>query len=287
MLTHVTFKVSGEPSQLGAFDARLKVLCAEEQIAGEVSEQHTAAALHYDIKLEGGVPFPPFALASSEFPGLDIAVDWVNPGTSTRGKARIVAGMLTEQDIDSLAGPADPDHAAAIRLDASGYLALALAVLRTGRDEYRGYALTGRQDALFRIGRDAESGKIELFTTQGAAEWSRAWSIAARGEPEYHEPDPPQPIEANDFRELERLAQDFVAGWIWFRHGPREEIAIERERYQRMERAVSDANLRSSALHRIQSQSKHGDGALQYSTLAAESEWVMDTIARCWAEESR
>lgn len=282
LLTHVTFKVSGEPSQLVAFGARLKVLCAEEQIAGEVSEQHTAAALHYDIKAEGGIPFPPFALASREFPELEIAVEWVNPGAGTRGTARIVGGMVTEQNIDNVARTDDADHLLSISLDESGYLTLALALLRIGRDEYRGYALTGRQDALFRIVRDPATGKIELVTTQGAAEWSRAWQIAAGGETEYRELDPPQPVDPGEFRELEQLAQDFVAAWIWFGNGPREEIAIELERYQRMGRAVSDANLRSSALHRIKAQATNGDGALHYSTLDAQSQWVADAIARCW-----
>lgn len=285
LLTHVTFKVGGEQSQLDAFDARLKVLYAEEQSAGEMEEQHTALALHYDIKAEGGIPFPPFALASREFPELEITVEWVNPGAGTRGTARIVAGMVTEQNIDNVARTADADHALSIDLDEFGYLTLALAVVRTGRDEYRGYALTGRQDALFRIVRDPTIGEIDLFTTQGAAEWSRAWHVAASGDTEYRELDPPQPIEPTEFHKLERLAQDFVARWIWFGNGPREEIAIELERYQRMGYTVSEANLRSSALHRIRGQVADGDGALQYSTLDTESQWVMDAIARRWARD--
>jgi hypothetical protein len=281
LLTHVTFEVSGEPSQLAAFDARVKQLAAEQQVTGEFEEQHAARRLHYDLKIEGGIPFPPFVLASGEFPELDIAVEWVNHAAGTRGTARIVRGMLAEQNIENI-GAAGAEHALAIKLNADGYLALALVVLRTGRDEYRGYALTGRQDALFRIVRDFTTGACELVTTQGAAEWSRAWRVAPEHEPDYRELDPPHPIPDSEFSELEALAQAFVAGWIWFGNGPREEIAIEAERYQRLGYAVSDANLRASALHRIKDAAANDGGALHYSTLDAESVWVEEVIVRCW-----
>ena len=280
-LTHVTFDLSGEPSQLAAFDARVKQLCAEQQVSGELEEQHTAGRLHYDLKIEGGIPFPPFVLASGEFPELDITVEWVHHDAGTRGTARIVRGMLAEQNIENI-GATDADHALSIRVNADGYLALALVVLRTGRDEYRGYALTGRQDALFRIVRDPATRACELVTTQGAAEWSRAWRVSPGHEPDYRAIDPPQPIRESEFRELEALAQAFVAGWIWFGSGPREEIAIEAERYGRLGYAVSDANVRASALHRIRDAAANDGGALHYSTLDAESTWVEEIIARCW-----
>ncbi len=282
LLTHVTFKVSGAREELAAFDARLKLLLAEQPVGGELEEQHADDVLHYDFKLEGGIPFPPFALASREFPALEIAVEWVDPRTSTRGTARIVSGALAEQNTDRVRTAAADDHALAIRLDTAGHLALALAALRTGSGEYRGYVLTGEQDALFRIVRDPDSGGIELFASQGAAEWSRAWRMLPGRGPEYRELDPPQPIPDGDFRELEKLAQDFVAKWIWFGNDPEEEIAIEVERYQRLGYAISEANLRSSALHRIRGEAGNGDGELHYSTLDAESVWIEETIARCW-----
>ena len=282
LLTHVTFKVSGARGELEAFEARLKLLFTEQQVGGDIEERHADDVLHYDLKVEGGIPFPPFALASREFPDLEISVEWVNPGAGTRGTARIVRGTLAEQNMDNVSGAAGADHVLAIKLNADGYLALALAVLRTGRDEYRGYALTGRQDALFRVVRDPASGAIDLFTTQGAAEWSRAWRVPPGGAPEYRALDPGQPIPDGEFRELEKLTQDFVAGWIWFGNGPDEEIAIEVERYQRLGYAISDANLRSSALHRIKGDAGNGDGVLHYSTLDAESVWVEEIIARCW-----
>ena len=94
-LTHVVFKVGGESSQLAAFDARLKLLFAEHGIADAVDEQHAAGALHYDMKVAGGIPFPPFALASADFPELRVAVEWVDTGSGVRGAATIANGKLT------------------------------------------------------------------------------------------------------------------------------------------------------------------------------------------------
>lgn len=281
LLTHVTFSVKGAREEIAAFDARVKVLLAEHRVTGEFEEQHTEGSLHYDVKVEGGIPFPPFAIASSEFPDLAVEVEWISPGTGARGRARIVRGALAEHNVENITAAA-ADYSVAITLDENGYLALALAVLRAGRDEYRGYALTGNQDALFRVARDAASGRIELFATQGSAEWSRAWRIVPEGEQEYREIDPVQPLPDDEIRELEQLAQEFVAAWIWLGNGPREEIAIEIERYQRLGYAVSDANLRSAALHRIKGGAGNGDGALHYTTLDDESKWVEIAIARCW-----
>lgn len=280
LLTHVTFEVSGEPSQLAAFDARVKQLAAEQEVTGEFEEQHAAGRLHYDLKVEGGIPFPPFVLASGEFPEISITVMWVNHDAGTGGTARIARGMLVEQNIEGIASAAG--QALAIKLKADGYLALALVVLRTGRDEFRGYALTGRQDALFKIVRDPTTGACELVTTHGAAEWSRTWRVTPGHEPHYRELDPPQPIAQSEFSELENLAQAFVAGWIWFGNAPREETAIEAARYQRLGYAVSDANLRASALHRIKDIAANEGGALHYSTLDAESAWIEHVITRCW-----
>ena len=100
--------------------------------------------------------------------------------------------------------------------------------------------------------------------------------------PEYRAIDPPQTIPAADFQELEKLAQDFVAQWIWFGNGPREEIAIETERYERAGYAINDANLRSAALHRISKSADKTATGLHYSTLAPDLVWVETTLARCW-----
>jgi hypothetical protein len=280
-LTHAVFMVSGEASQLAAFDARLKLLFAEQGIGDEVDEQHAAGSLHYDIKVAGGIPFAPFALASGDFPGLVVQAEWVDLVSGVRGAATIARGALTGQKIENVE-VAGADFQVAIRTNADGYLALGIAVVRTGRDECRGYVLTGERDALFRVTRDSAAGVIDLVTTDGAAEWSRAWRIQANGTAEYRAIEPAQPIPGADFRELEKLAQDFVAQWIWFGNGPREEIAIEAERYARLGYAVSDANLRSAALHRIKGNADNCAGGIRYSTLDPETSWVEETIASCW-----
>ena len=88
-LTHVVFRVTGEPLQLAAFDARLKLLFAEHGIADGVDEQHAADLLHYDLKVAGGIPFPPFALASADFPELAVAVEWVDTGSGVAAVQRL------------------------------------------------------------------------------------------------------------------------------------------------------------------------------------------------------
>ena len=275
-LTHVVFEVSGTADDLAAFDARLKILLIEHQVAAACEERHTAGALHYDLKITGGIPFPPFALASGEFPALTVHVEWVDAASGVRGAATIARGALTEQKVENVGAAAC--HAVAIRAASNGLLELALVAIRTGRDECRGYMLSSTQDALFRIVRDPTDGVIGLYSTEGAAEWSRAWRVPVDGAPEYRAIDPAEPIADSDFRDLEKLAQDFVAQWIWFGNGPREEIAIEAERYARAGYVVADANLRSAALHRI----KSGDGAVRHSTLVAEIAWIEEVIARCW-----
>ena len=140
-LTHVVFRVTGEPLQLAAFDARLKLLFAEHGIADGVDEQHAANLLHYDLKVAGGIPFPPFALASADFPELAVAVEWVDTGSGVRGSATIARGELTAQNVENIAA-VGPGHQIAIHTNADGSLALAVALVRTGRDECRGYVLT-------------------------------------------------------------------------------------------------------------------------------------------------
>jgi hypothetical protein len=177
---------------------------------------------------------------------------------------------------------ADAHHAVMIRVTADGYLALALAVARSGSNGCHGYMMTSAEDALFTIERDAATGAIELKSTQGAAEWSRAWYWTPAGAADYREIKPAQPIPDADFRELEKLAQDFVAQWIWFSNGSREEIVIEVERYARLGYAVHEANLRSAALHRIKAAAGRSCDILDYSTLDPEIAWVGAAIMLCW-----
>jgi hypothetical protein len=277
-LTHVVFKIAGEPPELAAFDARLKLSFAEHAIGDEVEEQHTDRLLHYDLKVAGGIPFPPFALASADFPGLAVTVEWVDLASGVRGAATIVRGELTQQKIENVIA-AGADYQVAIRTTDGGYLALGLAAIRTGPDEWRGYMLTGKEDALFKITREPGTGRIELVATAGAAEWSERWCWTPPDTPKYQAITPAQPLVEADFRELETVAQGFVSQWIWFGSGPREEIAIEAERYSRLGYSVSDANLRSAAMHRI---GAGGAGPIHYTSLDASAAWIENAIAGCW-----
>ena len=103
-LTHVVFRVTGEPLQLAAFDARLKLLFAEHGIADGVDEQHAADLLHYDLKVAGGIPFPPFALASADLPATILSSaapgdQWVAQPVARQGFAEQGFAELTAIDV--------------------------------------------------------------------------------------------------------------------------------------------------------------------------------------------
>ena len=98
--------------------------------------------MHYDLKVAGGIPFAPFALASVDFPDLVVRAEWVALVSGVRGAATIARGALTGQTIDNVA-VAGTGYQVAIRVNANGYLALGIAVVRTGRDDCRGYMLVG------------------------------------------------------------------------------------------------------------------------------------------------
>ena len=89
-------------------------------------------------------------------------------------------------------------------------------------------------------------------------------------------------IEDAVFRELDQLARDFVADWVWFSTAGREEIAVERERYARFGYPVSRANVRSARLHRMRTDAGEGR-PLIHSTLGPDELSVKDLILATWA----
>ena len=286
-LMHATITVSGDKSQLEACEARIRLLLAEQPPDGECADHHGEDALCYDFKVRGGIPFPVFAQASQEFPALVIAVEWVDVDAGTCGAATIVDGRLTEQTtaaLDMQGRSARPVH---VKVGGDGRLELALTLLRAGRDEWLGYALTAERDALLRVTRTADGG-IELWATEGSAEWGRHWQGSGmQGEFEYVPVQAPQAIAENSYSELEQLAQSFVAEWIWFAAGRREEIAIEMERFARYGDVVADANVRSGRLYKLRQDllqaQKTADNGLIHSTMAADEAWLVNLITRCWA----
>jgi hypothetical protein len=284
-LIHATITVSGDASLLEACDARIKVLLAEQPFDGELSEHHGAGTLCYDLKVKGGIPFPAFATASQEFPALTIAVEWIDVDASARGAATLVDGTLARHDVGQLEPAGRSAWPIYIAVAGNGRLKLALACFRSGRDEWLGYALTADCDALWRLTRCTEDDGFELSATEGSAEWSRRWRgrITAL-EFDYEKVSAAQPIDKDVYRELEQMAQSFVADWIWFSSGRREEIAIEMERYARYGYTVFDANVRSARLHRMRSEAADVPEQLEFSTLGDDEAWIKDLIRRCWAE---
>src|SRR5262249_62371033 len=92
MLIHASVTVSGERLALIACEARMRRLLSAEFLKGEATERHGEEVLRYDLKVEGGLPFPAFADASREFPQVRFVVDWVNVAAGERGLGQRVLG---------------------------------------------------------------------------------------------------------------------------------------------------------------------------------------------------
>ena len=280
LLIHATLTVSGDSALLTAADARIKALLVEEIFEGGFEEHHGDDALSYDFKVRGGVPFPAFALASQEFPQLEVVAEWVNLAAGRRGRARIADGKIVDHTEDPIVtGGADTANRY-FDVAADGTLQLAFAVVRRSRNLWSGYALNHERDALFQITRDGEV--IELRVTEGAAEWAAIWSLCrVDGTVTTQSCVPPQSLDRDLYQELERLAQDFVAEWIWMRDAPAAETAIERDRYGRYGYTVRDANVRVARLQRMRGDADMHQ-PLVYSTLDAGDDWIRIVLQRCW-----
>lgn len=281
LLIHATLTVSGDSAVLPAADARIKALLVEEIFEGGFEEHHGDEALSYDFKVRGGVPFPAFALASQEFPQLAVVAEWVNVAAGRRGRARIADGKIVEHVEDAITTATAETGNRFFSLAADSRLELAFALLRRDRDLWNGYVLNHERDALFEIRRDGAV--IELRVTEGDAAWAWLWRLnspEAEAAPQILQP--PQPMDAKLYEELERLAQDFVAEWIWLREAPAAETAIERDRYGRYGYQVHDANVRVVPLQRMRGDADRHQ-PLVYSTLEAGNDWIRAVLQRCWA----
>lgn len=280
LVIHATITVRGEAADLAACAARIREALDAQAIEGEAAEHHGAEALCYDLKVRGGIPFPVFADVSQSFPGLTLIIEWVNPGAGQRGAATIIAGKLLRHDAGALAGQSRAP--VCVRVAADGRLELACAVMRFGPDECRGYAIEAGHDAVFRAVR-VPGGAVELVATDGAPEWALAWRGRLEGGGFEREAlAPPQPIPEAEYIDLERLAQTFVAEWVWLAENPEKEIAVERERLKRRGQAEHAANIRSGALARMEEAGERRGGALVYDTFPDELRWVEELLTRCW-----
>jgi hypothetical protein len=283
MIIHATVTISGDAAMLGACEARLRRLLSAQFLKNEVTEHHGAQALCYDLKVEDGIPFPVFAQASQEFPGLSFAAEWVNVAAGEKGAATLVNGRVSGQTKERVALRAGGGHPVWVEVAAGGRLVLALALLRVAHDEWRGYALTAGRDALLRVLRTRESDAVELCATEGGPEWAFLWKGTLssrdfiRGELR-----PPIEIDKTVLQELDLLARRLAADWIWFASAPEEEIAIERERYAREGYEIAEANVRSTRLHGMRADRAEG-WPLVHSTLDPDDLWVKDLVLATWA----
>ena len=285
LLIHATITITGDPDARGACEERLRRLLSSQFLKDEVEEHHGADALCYDLKVEGGIPFPVFAQASQEFPALSLAAEWVNVAAGEKGRATIINGRVTGQTTERIATRAGGDHPVYVEVAPEGILTLALTLIRASRDEWWSYALTATQDALVRVVRPPESDAVELYATDGGPEWAWVWRgtlssrIFIRDELR-----PPIGIDTAIYRDLDVLARSFVADWVWFAAGRSDDIAVETERYARYGYAVSRANVNSVRLHRMRADAGAGQ-ALVHSALGRDDLWIRDLVLATWVEK--
>jgi hypothetical protein len=280
MITHATVRVTGERSSLEPFRERLGELLAGENLAETVSEHHGGESLHYDLKVTGGVPFPPFVRASEDFPLLTLAVEWIGGEGEARGAATIQEGRLVSHEAHS--GGTGAGGAAFVSVDRNHALEIGFQLLRVAASEWRGYVVRADRDALFRISRDGGARRAELWATAGATpEWQIHWVVDLQNQTfEESALAPGIAIAEGDYRELLALAEAFAGEWLWFASAPAEEIAIERQRYDRLGYAVREANVRAAKLNAMAP--REGGGRLA-GRLDTSEQWIREVLEQCWA----
>ena len=102
MLIHATITITGDAEQLVSCQPLLRRLLSDHFVKDEVTERHRPEALCYDLMVEGGIPFPAFAQASQEFPGLSFDAEWVNVEAGERCSVTLVDGRATRQSTERI-----------------------------------------------------------------------------------------------------------------------------------------------------------------------------------------
>ena len=102
MLIHATITITGDAGQIASCEGRLRRLLEEHFAKDQVTERHRDDALCYDLKVDGGIPFPAFAQASQEFPGLSFDAEWVNVEVGERCSATLVNGRITRHSAERI-----------------------------------------------------------------------------------------------------------------------------------------------------------------------------------------
>jgi hypothetical protein len=269
--------VTGDPGLLQAYRVRVRELLDAEQV-DDYRELHTVERLDWRFKLKDGVPFPAFVDSSLEFPDLLVHVKWSRPADGQTGLATIQNGNVTQQS----AGPADSsdrDNACYdLQVAPNGQLTLALAARTWGDGALVGYALTDDQHAWFRI--SAAGGASVLVASDGMEpEWAERWTVAD-GHAQYEELGEREPVDATLLRELEKLARELCAEWIWFAASPLEDTIVERQRYEQYGFAMREANVRSLKLRTVMQAGV--DGGFQFAGARADVAAARELLLRCW-----
>jgi len=285
MLIHATIIITGDSAEREACEAQLRRSLAGQLRRDDVTEHSGKDALCYDLKVEGGIPFPVFASASEEFPALEFAIDWVNVAAGERGSARFIGGHLAAQTSERIGAASATDHPVYVAVATDGTLTLALTLERVASNEWLGYGVTATRDALIRILREPGRDELTLYATEGAPEWAVVWmgNLSAR-QFDFQEGQEPIAIADSVFQDLDKMARGFAEAWIWFAHAPEQEIAIERDRYARYGYGTADANLRSTQLHQLRTEAGEGK-PLEHSTLSGDEAWLKDVVLATWAKD--
>jgi hypothetical protein len=283
MLIHATIIITGASEEREACEVQLRRALAGQLRRDDVTEHSGRDALCYDLKVEGGIPFPVFARASEEFPALEFAIDWLNVAAGERGSARFVGGHLAAQTSERIGAAFASDHPVYVAVATDGTLTLALTLDRVAANEWLGYGVTATRDALLRILREPGRDELTLYATEGAPEWAAVWTgNLSAGQFHFQEGQEPIAIANSVFQDLDQMARGFAEAWLWFADAPKQEIAIERERYVRYGYKTADANLRSARLHQLRTEAEEGK-PLKISTLSADETWLKDVVLATWA----
>lgn len=284
-LVHATIRVTGPREQRDAFRARLLFLLSREPVHGEIEERHSGSDLFYDLKVDGGIPFPPFVAASAEAPDLDIHAEWFNADAGMEGEALIRNGVLKDHRV--AARPAPAGAGVYLEVEPSGRIALAMACREHAPGNFSGYAASAERDALFLVTRTPGEQAGELLATAGSGNaWAEHWLLDFEADVcEHGALEPARPIADSLLPHLEESARQLLREWIWLASAPVEEIVVERRRFEEGGREIRPVNLRSRRLRELEGQSSGARKVVD--TLPSGLGWLKEVMRECWAEAGR
>ena len=212
-------------------------------------------------------------------------MEWINHRDGVSGNAVIQNGKLTDQHTQSLAeserisSPIQLD----IAVEENGYLSHAIVFRNIGASEYAGYVLTGKQHALFKIGKQDK--QTELYSSNGLeAEWAERWTydLESRNN-DYQKLAPGEKIEEELYRVLEALVNDLLDEWVWFYESPPEDIIIEQQKYAHMGFTAHQSNIKSEKIRKMAKLDTGRENSYSFSTLSNDCAWIKTVIVACWA----